>query len=59
MLVVVFCTITIIMADTMLITALLKQQGVNTKGILKGSPVKEELPPLPSLNGKLEVLLAA
>lgn len=43
----------------MLITALLKQQGVNTKGILKGSPVKEELPPLPSLNGKLEVLLAA
>ncbi|XP_024403822.1 villin-3 isoform X2 [Physcomitrium patens] len=37
------------------VAALLKQQGVNTKGILKGSPVKEELPPLPSLNGKLEV----
>jgi hypothetical protein len=39
-------------------TALLKQQGLNTKGIFKGSPVKEELPPLPNLSGKLEVFLA-
>ncbi|KAG0607331.1 hypothetical protein M758_8G020200 [Ceratodon purpureus] len=36
-------------------TALLKQQGLNTKGILKGSPIKEELPPLPNLSGKIEV----
>ena len=37
--------------------ALLKQQGINTKGILKGSPAKEELPPLPNLSGKIEVFL--
>ncbi|XP_024360709.1 villin-2 isoform X1 [Physcomitrium patens] len=37
------------------VAGILKQQGVNTKGILKGSPVKEELPSLPTLNGNLEV----
>ncbi|XP_024402888.1 villin-3 isoform X1 [Physcomitrium patens] len=37
------------------VAALLKQQGLNTKGILKGSPVREESPSLPSLSGKLEV----
>lgn len=36
--------------------AMLKQQGLNTKGILKGPATKEEVPPLPAPNGKLEVL---
>ena len=35
--------------------AMLKQQGLNTKGILKGPATKEEVPPLPAPNGKLEV----
>lgn len=46
-------------ADSVSMAALLKQQGLNTKGILKGSPIKEELPPLPNLSGKIEVLLTA
>ncbi|KAG0601882.1 hypothetical protein M758_11G145100 [Ceratodon purpureus] len=37
------------------VAALLKQQGLNTKGILKGSPTKEEIPLLPNLSGKIEV----
>lgn len=37
------------------VAALLKQQGLNTKGILKGSPIKEEPSPLPNLSGKMEV----
>eukprot|EP01018_Ginkgo_biloba_P033542 Gb_40777 [translate_table: standard] len=37
------------------VAALLKQQGVNVKGILKATPVKEEIPPLLEGNGKLEV----
>jgi len=37
------------------VAAMLKQQGLNTKGILKGPATKEEVPPLPAPNGKLEV----
>ena len=37
--------------------AMLKQQGVNVKGLLKGAPTKEEVPPLFDHNGKLEVIL--
>ena len=35
---------------------MLKQQGVNVKGLLKGTPTKEEIPPLFDNNGKLEVI---
>ena len=41
--------------NSVAITALLKQQGLNTKGILKGSATKEEISPLPNLSGKTEV----
>nr|XP_018681618.1 PREDICTED: villin-3-like [Musa acuminata subsp. malaccensis] len=37
------------------VAALLKQQGVDFKGILKGCPVNEEIPPLLEGGGKLEV----
>lgn len=37
------------------VAALLKQQGINVKGILKATPLKEEIPPLLEGNGKLEV----
>lgn len=37
------------------VAALLKQQGVDVKGILKATPAKEEIPPLLEGNGKLEV----
>ena len=39
-----------------ILTAMLKQQGVNVKGLLKGTPTKEEIPPLFDKNGKLEVI---
>ncbi|CAL9044118.1 unnamed protein product [Musa banksii] len=37
------------------VAALLKQQGVDFKGISKGCPVNEEIPPLLEGGGKLEV----
>jgi hypothetical protein len=37
------------------VAALLKQQGVGVKGVNKGSPVTEEVPPLLEAGGKLEV----
>ncbi|KAL6336721.1 hypothetical protein AAG906_036035 [Vitis piasezkii] len=37
------------------VAALLKQQGVGVKGMLKGSPVNEEVPPLLEAGGKIEV----
>ncbi|CAL9047259.1 unnamed protein product [Musa banksii] len=37
------------------VAALLKQQGVDLKGISKGSPINEEVPPLLEGGGKLEV----
>ena len=37
--------------------ALLKQQGVGVKGMTKGAPVNEEVPPLLEGGGKIEVLL--
>lgn len=57
MLVLSTCTIFCHQADIVTITALLKQQGLNTKGILKSSPTKEEIPPLPNSSGKIEVFL--
>lgn len=36
--------------------AMLKQQGVNVKGLLKGAPTKEEIPEVFPSNGKLEVM---
>ena len=39
------------------LVALLIQQGVDFKGILKGCPVNEEIPPLLEGGGKLEVSL--
>lgn len=38
--------------------ALLKQQGVDFKGISKGSQTNEEVPPLLESGGKLEVSLS-
>ena len=35
--------------------ALLKQQGVGVKGMTKGSPINEEVPPLLEAGGKIEV----
>ena len=35
---------------------MLKQQGVNVKGLLKGTPTKEEIPPIFDNSGKLEVI---
>lgn len=35
--------------------ALLKQQGGGVKGMSKGSPVNEEVPPLLEAGGKIEV----
>jgi hypothetical protein len=35
--------------------AMLKQQGVNVKGLLKAAPVKEEVPELLNSAGKLQV----
>jgi hypothetical protein len=35
--------------------AMLKQQGVNVKGLLKAAPVKEEVPELLNSSGKLQV----
>ncbi|RXH76708.1 hypothetical protein DVH24_019596 [Malus domestica] len=37
------------------VAALLKQQGVGLKGIAKGAPVNEEVPPLLEGGGKMEV----
>lgn len=37
------------------VAALLKQQGVDVKGVSKNSPVNEEVPPLLESGGKLEV----
>lgn len=37
------------------VAALLKQQGVNVKGLMKGAPFKEDIPPLFDRHGKLEV----
>ncbi|MCO5582788.1 hypothetical protein L7F22_036687 [Adiantum nelumboides] len=37
------------------VAAMLKQQGVNVKGLLKGAPIKEEVPPLFDTHGKLEM----
>lgn len=37
------------------VAALLKQQGLNVKGLLKGAPSKEDIPTLFDTNGKLEV----
>ncbi|KAG1371083.1 Villin-2 [Cocos nucifera] len=37
------------------VAALLKQQGVDVKGISKNSPINEEVPPLLESGGKLEV----
>lgn len=37
------------------VAALLKQQGVGVKGMSKGSPVNEEVPPLLEAGGKIEV----
>ncbi|KAI5075352.1 hypothetical protein GOP47_0009925 [Adiantum capillus-veneris] len=37
------------------VAAMLKQQGVNVKGLLKGAPSKEEVPPLFDTHGKLEM----
>ncbi|XP_072960846.1 villin-2 [Typha angustifolia] len=37
------------------VAALLKQQGVDVKGVSKGSPVNEEVPPLLEGGGKLQV----
>eukprot|EP00250_Pteridium_aquilinum_P015439 c22578_g1_i1 orf=686-3496(-) len=37
------------------VAAMLKQQGVNVKGLLKGAPTKEEVPPLFDTQGKLEM----
>ena len=36
--------------------ALLKQQGIDIKGLSKGSPLNDEVPPLLEGGGKLEVL---
>jgi hypothetical protein len=35
--------------------AMLKQQGINVKGLLKAAPVKEEVPELLNSAGKLQV----
>ena len=35
--------------------ALLKQQGIDIKGLSKGSPLNDEVPPLLEGGGKLEV----
>lgn len=35
--------------------ALLKQQGIGVKGMAKGAPVNEEVPPLLEGGGKMEV----
>ncbi|XP_068658853.1 villin-2 isoform X2 [Aristolochia californica] len=37
------------------VAALLKQQGVDVKGIVKGGPVIEDVPPLLEMGGKVEV----
>ncbi|CAK9182409.1 unnamed protein product [Ilex paraguariensis] len=37
------------------VAALLKQQGVGVKGVAKGAPVNEEVPPLLEGGGKIEV----
>ncbi|CAN6483310.1 unnamed protein product [Victoria cruziana] len=37
------------------VAALLKQQGVDVKGVAKGTPANEEIPPLLEKDGKLEV----
>ncbi|KAH9293450.1 hypothetical protein KI387_041356 [Taxus chinensis] len=37
------------------VAALLKQQGVDVKGMMKATPAKEEIPPLLEGGGKLEV----
>ncbi|KAH9566319.1 hypothetical protein CY35_04G125100 [Sphagnum magellanicum] len=37
------------------VAAMLKQQGVNVKGLLKAAPVKEEVPELLNSSGKLQV----
>jgi hypothetical protein len=37
------------------VAAMLKQQGVNVKGLLKAAPVKEEVPELLNSAGKLQV----
>nr|DAD42434.1 TPA_asm: hypothetical protein HUJ06_000664 [Nelumbo nucifera] len=37
------------------VAAMLKQQGVNVKGITKNAPVHEEVPPLLESGGKIEV----
>ncbi|GFY80564.1 villin 3 [Actinidia rufa] len=39
------------------VAALLKQQGVGVKGMTKGAPVNEEVPPLLEGGGKIEVWL--
>ncbi|GMP86850.1 hypothetical protein CsSME_00039475 [Camellia sinensis var. sinensis] len=39
------------------VAALLKQQGVGVKGMTKGAPINEEVPPLLEGGGKLEVWL--
>ncbi|XP_057500774.1 villin-2-like isoform X2 [Actinidia eriantha] len=39
------------------VAALLKQQGVGVKGMTKGTPVNEEVPPLLEGGGKIEVWL--
>lgn len=38
-----------------ILLALLKQQGVGVKGMTKGAPVNEEVPPLLEGGGKMEV----
>ncbi|XP_068661853.1 villin-2-like [Aristolochia californica] len=37
------------------VAALLKQQGVDVKGMVKGGPVVEDVPPLLEMGGKVEV----
>ena len=41
-----------------MLLALLKQQRVDMKGMTKGSPLNEEVPPLLEAGGKLEVVLS-
>ncbi|XP_077218177.1 villin-2-like [Tasmannia lanceolata] len=37
------------------VAAMLKQQGVDVKGITKGAPINEDIPPLLEVGGKIEV----
>lgn len=47
--------VTLLIVNLWVIVALLKQQGVGVKGMSKGSPVNEEVPPLLEAGGKIEV----